>query len=50
MQWVSYTDVVGVLHLECDLQGNVGRELHQYSLFSPGPFVKRPFCHKAILS
>ncbi len=23
-------DAVGVLHLECDLQGNVGRQLHQY--------------------
>jgi hypothetical protein len=28
MQQVSYIDVVGVLHLECDLQSDVGRQLH----------------------
>jgi hypothetical protein len=43
MQLVSYIsetcfslektrDAVGVLHLECDLQSNVGRQLHQYRL------------------
>ncbi len=32
---MSYTEVlVGVLHLECDLQGNVGRQLHQYRYYS----------------